>query len=171
MCATMRKGTVRELAARDDVAGLFLFDPKGIDDLDNSMDVANSDDVHTLGVRGSGVKVAVWESGPDSTTNLSITARFTTTPATSDHSRHVHGIIKNTKSGEPRGHARSCSLHSANTTSLDALEWAVREKECTVINQSFHRSAEPKEGALLTSKWVEVQVGATRSYAIWAVTA
>ena len=25
--------------------------------------------------------------------------------------------------------------------------------------------------ALLTSKWVEVQVGATRSYAIWAVTA
>ena len=26
-------------------------------------------------------------------------------------------------------------------------------------------------GALLTSKWVEVQVGATRSYAIWAVTA
>ena len=25
--------------------------------------------------------------------------------------------------------------------------------------------------ALLTSKWVEVQIGATRSYAIWAVTA
>ena len=28
-----------------------------------------------------------------------------------------------------------------------------------------------KRLALLTSKWVEVQVGATRSYAIWAVTA
>ena len=28
-----------------------------------------------------------------------------------------------------------------------------------------------KKLALLTSKWVEVQVGATRSYAIWAVTA
>ena len=30
---------------------------------------------------------------------------------------------------------------------------------------------EVEKRALLTSKWVEVQVGATRSYAIWAVTA
>ena len=30
---------------------------------------------------------------------------------------------------------------------------------------------EDQRTALLTSKWVEVQVGATRSYAIWAVTA
>ena len=38
----------------------------------------------------------------------------------------------------------------------------------------FSESQEIKNGyilALLTSKWVEVQVGATRSYAIWAVTA
>ena len=34
-----------------------------------------------------------------------------------------------------------------------------------------HRFHAPRSLALLTSKWVEVQVGATRSYAIWAVTA
>lgn len=144
----VRKDAVRELAARDDVAGVFPYDPTGVEDLEDSMAIANSDDVHALGVRGAGVKVAVWERGPDSTANLSITARFTNNPSTSDHSRHVHGIIKNTKSGDPRGHARSCSLHSANSTSLNALEWAVRDKECTVINQSFHRSAEPKQGTL-----------------------
>ena len=32
-------------------------------------------------------------------------------------------------------------------------------------------TGDPPFSALLTSKWVEVQVGATRSYAIWAVTA
>jgi len=146
--ADLTKSALDKLAASDDVVGLFLYDPKGIDDLDDSMAIANSDDVHSLGIRGSGIKVAVWEDGPDSTTNLSITARFKTNPSTSDHSRHVHGIIKNTQSGQPRGHARSCSLHSANDKDLDALDWAVRERECTVINQSFHRSDEPKEGTL-----------------------
>ena len=35
----------------------------------------------------------------------------------------------------------------------------------------FPELRDKKIMALLTSKWVEVQVGATRSYAIWAVTA
>lgn len=136
------------LAASPSVAGLFLHEPGGIDDLDDSMAIANSDDVHALGIRGAGIRVAVWEDGPDSTTNLSIAGRFTTSPATSDHSRHVHGIIRNTQAGQPRGHARSCTLFSANDKDLDALDWAVRDRECTVINQSFHRSAEPKQGGL-----------------------
>jgi Subtilase family len=146
--ADVTKAALDELSANDDVVGLFLYDPKGIEDLENSMAIANSDDVHSLGIRGSGIKVAVWENGPDSTANLSIAARFKTSPATSDHSRHVHGIIKNTQSGKPRGHARSCSLHSANDKDLEALDWAVPERECTVINQSFHRSNEPKQGTL-----------------------
>ena len=41
-----------------------------------------------------------------------------------------------------------------------------------LCNEAFiPRHEALKNGALLTSKWVEVQVGATRSYAIWAVTA
>lgn len=112
------------------------------------MAIANSDDVHALGIRGAGIRVAVWEDGPDSTANLAIAGRFTTSPSTTDHSRHVHGIIRNTQAGLPRGHARSCRLFSANDMDLDALDWAVDDQECTVINQSFHRRDEAKEGTL-----------------------
>ncbi len=139
---------VAALAKNDAVAGLFLHDATGIDDLVNSMAIANSDDVHALGVRGRGIRVAVWENGPDDTTNLAIADRFRSNPTTSEHSRHVHGIIRNTESGQPRGHARACSLHSANDKDLDGLDWAVNDEECTVINQSFHRSEEPEEGTL-----------------------
>ena len=41
-----------------------------------------------------------------------------------------------------------------------------------VYRRRRHGYRQPAQDlALLTSKWVEVQVGATRSYAIWAVTA
>jgi hypothetical protein len=146
--AEVSRAELEELTAADAVLGIFLHDPTGVEDLGDSMAIANSDDVHDLGYRGAGVRVAVWEDGPDSTTNLSIAGRYRTDPATSDHSRHVHGIIKNIQSGQPRGHARSCSLYSANDKDLDALDWAVRDRECTVINQSFHRSSEPKQGSL-----------------------
>jgi hypothetical protein len=136
------------LARSPAVAGLFLTDPRGINDLEDSMAIANSDDVHGLGFRGAGIGVAVWEDGPDSTADLTIAGRFTASPSTSDHSRHVHGIIRNTETGLPRGHARSCALFSANDKDLDALEWAVEDQECTVINQSFHRSSEPEEGTM-----------------------
>lgn len=128
------------------VAGLFLHQAGGIDDLDDSMGIANSDDVHALGFQGTDIRVAVWEDGPDSTANLAIAGRFDSSPSTSDHSRHVHGIIRNTQTGQARGHARSCRLFSANDKDLDALDWAVEDQECTVINQSFHRSDEAEEG-------------------------
>jgi hypothetical protein len=146
--AEMRRGDIRKLAERDEIAAVFLYDPKGVDDLKDSIAVANSDDVHTAGVKGAGTKVAVWEDGPTSTTNLVIEARYTSSPATSDHSQHVHGIIKNKESGKPHGHAPECKLHSANSKDLDALRWAVKDKGCTVINQSFHRSSEPGSGTL-----------------------
>ncbi|MGH2817690.1 MAG: S8 family serine peptidase [Actinomycetota bacterium] len=146
--ARIRNDAVRKLAQRDDVQGLFLYDPKGIDDLQSSIDVANSDDVHSAGAEGSGVRVAVWENGPTSTSKLTIEDRYTSSPSTSDHSQHVHGIIKNKESNKPHGHAPACLLHSANSTDLDALRWAVKDKSCTVINQSFHRSSEPGSGSL-----------------------
>jgi hypothetical protein len=139
---------IDRLARNKTVAGLFLHDPRGIDDLQDSMAIANSDDVHALGIRGSGIRVAVWEDGPDSTSNLAIAGRFTSSPSTSEHSRHVHGIIRNTQRNLPRGHARSCRLFSANDKDLDALDWALEDEDCTAINQSFHRSAEPKQGSM-----------------------
>jgi hypothetical protein len=146
--ARLRKDAIRKMAAQDEVAGVFFYDPEGIEDLDDSIDVANSDDVHAAGVEGVGVKVAVWEDGPASTADLVIEASYTASPATSNHSQHVHGIVKNNEASKPHGHAPDCKLHSANTKDLAALSWAVKDRGCTVINQSFHRSSEPKSGSL-----------------------
>jgi len=142
--AELTRSEIEALAKDRAVAGVFLHEREGIEDLVNSIGIANSDDVHTLGFRGSGVKVAVWEDSPDVTTDLSIAARFKSSGfATSDHARHTHGIVKNIERNAPHGHAPSCALHSANTKDLDALRWAVKDKGCTVVSQSFHRSSEP----------------------------
>ena len=146
--ANLSGAELDRLARNPAIAALFLHEPGGIEDLEDSMAIAGSDDVHALGFRGAGIRVAVWESGPDDTTNLSIAGRFTTSPSTSDHSRHVHGIIRNVERNAPRGHARSCQLFSANDKDLDALDWAVDDRECTVINQSFHRPSEPEDSTM-----------------------
>jgi hypothetical protein len=147
--ASVTREQVRALAAQAEVAGIFFYETEGIDDLADSIAIANSDDVHTLGFKGSGVKVAVWENAPDVTTNLSIAARYKSSGlTTSEHSRHTHGIVKNIEKNKPHGHAPSCSLHSANTKDLDALRWAAQDKGCTVISQSFHRSSEPGSASL-----------------------
>jgi Subtilase family len=146
--ARMPKRSIQRLAKRKEVAGIFLYEPEGIEDLKDSIAIANSDDVHTAGPKGAGVKVAVWENGPTSTANLVVEARYDSTPSTSDHSENVHAIIKNKQSNKPHGHAPECKLHSANSKDLAALSWAVRDRGCTVINQSFHRPSEPKSGSL-----------------------
>jgi hypothetical protein len=140
--------SIKALAARDDVAALFLHEEEGIDDLEDSIDIARSDVVHASGETGSGVRVAVWEDGPSSTADLVITARYTTSPATSNHSQNVHAIVRNNETNSPHGHAPGCSLHSANSKSRAALTWAVDDRDCTVVNQSFHRSSEPGSSTL-----------------------
>jgi hypothetical protein len=112
------------------------------------MAIANSDDVHALGARGAGVRVAVWERGPDDTSELDIEDRFDSSGSTSSHSRLVHAVIKNTERNEPNGHAPDCLLYSANSYDVAALRWAVRDIRCSVINQSFHRSAEQTSDSL-----------------------
>ncbi|MCZ6457308.1 MAG: S8 family serine peptidase [Actinobacteria bacterium] len=139
---------MRRLAASEQVAGIYLHQEEGIDDLDDSIAVARSGIVHANGETGSGVRVAVWESGPTSNTNLVIAGAYKSSPSTSNHSQNVHAIIRNNESDTPNGHAPGCSLYSANDTKRAALTWAVKDQDCTIINQSFHRSAEPKSGVL-----------------------
>lgn len=139
---------VDKLAKQKDIAGLMIHETDGIDDLDDSIAIAGSDVVHATGEEGSGVKVAVWEAGPTSNSDLVIAGRYDTSPSTSDHSQNVHAIIRNKESGTPDGHAPSCSLYSANDYDRDALTWAVKDKNCTAINQSFHRSSEPGSSTL-----------------------
>lgn len=140
--ARLDKAAIRRLQDNPRIAGIFLYDPRGFDDLDDSIAIANSDDVHALGARGRGIRVAVWERGPDSTTNLAIAGTFDANGAMSTHSRLVHGVIRNTQANSPNGHAPGCALFSANSYDLDALRWAVNDEDCTVINQSFHRDEE-----------------------------
>jgi hypothetical protein len=132
-----------KLQKHADVLAVFLHEKEGKLDLNNSMSVAQSDRVQsTLSVTGRGVNVAVYEDGPDVTTNLAITAAFLSNPATSSHSRHTHGIIKNIERNRPHGHAPDCNLHSANSMDLSAISWAAQTRGCTVISQSFHRESE-----------------------------
>lgn len=139
----------RALSKRTDVAMLFYAESGGIEDLDDSIAIAQTDDVHAQGKKGSGVKVAVWESGPDDTSNLSIATFYDSSQSSqSEHATHTHGIVKNTEKKKPNGHAPSCSLYSANDKDLAALAWAVRTKGCTVVSQSFHRSSEPESASL-----------------------
>ncbi len=140
--------TIRELASQKEVAGILLHETEGIEDLDNSIAIAGSNIVHSNGEDGSGVKVAVWESGPADNSNLEIAGKYENNPSTSDHSQNVHAIIRNKESDTPNGHAPGCSLYSANDKDRDALTWAIKEKGCTVINQSFHRSSEPGSSTL-----------------------
>ena len=133
---------ISRLAASDEVSALFLYEREGIDDLTDSMNIAQAGDAHALGYNGSGVNVAVYENGPDITSNLQITARFKNNPTTSQHARHTHGIIKNVERNKPHGHAPDCRLHSANDKDLDAIRWAALDRGCTVISQSFHRESE-----------------------------
>jgi hypothetical protein len=141
--ATATVGQIRDLA-RNDVVGAILFDDTTeIPDLGNSIAVARSDRAHTAGFDGTGIRVAVWETGPSVTTNLAFANRFTASPGASDHARLTSAVIKNTELNLPHGHAPDCDLYSANTGGVDALRWAARDQSCTVISQSFHRTSEP----------------------------
>jgi hypothetical protein len=147
--ADLTRPQILRLRRLKEVGAIFLRDPRGIDDLDDSIEIHNSDHVHGAGEKGSGIRVAVWEPGPDNTSNLSVQDRFSSSASNnnSSHARLVHAVIKNTQTNF-KGHAPSCTLYSANSYSNDALEWAVEDIGCTVINQSFHRNAEQTSSSL-----------------------
>lgn len=147
--ADLTRSEILRLRRMREVGAIFLRETRGVDDLDDSMMIHNSDHVHDAGEKGSGIRVAVWEKGPDNTSNLSIQGQFDTSSsaATSSHSRLVHAVIKNTQTSS-KGHAPSCTLYSANSYDNDALDWALENPGCTVINQSFHRGLEQTSSSL-----------------------
>ena len=139
---------IRGLARNASIGALLLHEEEGIDDLEDSIAVARSAVVHAAGETGAGVRVAVWENGPTSNADLVIAGRYETDPTTSDHSQNVHAIIRNDDDDSPDGHAPGCNLYSANNKARAALRWAVHDQDCTVVNQSFHRSSEPGSDSL-----------------------
>ncbi len=140
--ATMTVAALRELSRNDTIGLLLLDDRSEILDLGTSVSVAHTDRAHTLGFDGAGVRVAVFESGPSNTANLTFAGRFTSSPAASAHARLTSAVIRNTQANASHGHAPGCQLFSANSSDNDALRWAANQG-CTVISQSFHRDNEP----------------------------
>lgn len=139
---------IRELSRNEAVGAIFFDDKTAINDLGNSIGIARSNQAHLAGFDGTGIRVAVWESGPSDTSDLDFEDRFTSSPSASDHARLTSAVIKNVERGAPHGHAPDCDLYSANTSNTDALLWAVRDQRCTVVSQSFHRDSEPKNSTL-----------------------
>jgi hypothetical protein len=147
--ATLTSNQVLGLARDADVNRIFLHAIEGIEDLQDSINIADSNDVHTIGITGSGVKAAIWESGPDDESDLVISAFYDPSKlAKSDHARLTTAVMRNKEMDKPHGHSPSCIMHSANSYNLDALGWAVRDMGCTIISQSFHRSSEPGSSTL-----------------------
>lgn len=147
--ATLTNAEVFDIAKDPDVNRIFLHEIGGIDDLQNSINIADSNDVHSIGITGSNIKASVWEDGPDDESNLVISAFYDPSKlAKSSHARLTTAIIRNNERGKPHGHAPSCLIHSANSKDLDALRWSVKDAGCTVISQSFHRSTEPGSNTL-----------------------
>ena len=126
----------------DELGIAFLDDTSEVLDLGNSISVSRTNLAHGMGFDGTGVNVAVFESGPSDTTNLTFAGRFTTSPSASSHARLTSAVVRNSEPNAPHGHAPGCSLFSANSSSNDALRWAANQG-CTVISQSFHRGTEP----------------------------
>lgn len=60
----------------------------------------------------------------------------------------MSAIVKTIESNVPNGHALGCSLYSANSNDNNALSWVCQQKNCTIINQSFHRADEETSGDL-----------------------
>ena len=58
------------------------------------------------------------------------------------HAVLTSSVVKNIETSKPHGYANDCALYSANSWNNQALKWAIIDKKCTVISQSFHRSEE-----------------------------
>ena len=144
--ARLRVQHIRDLSNSRDIGTIFLKDSSAALDLVDSMTIsrANQAQAPPLSYTGNGVKVAVYEDGPSNLNQLSFAGQYLSSPpisSTPDHARLTSAIIKNTQTTGPKGYAPNCSLFSANSRDVAAVDWATRTQGCTVVSQSFHRVA------------------------------
>ena len=141
---------IRELASHDSIGALLLHEEEGIDDLEDSIAVARSgrrarrrrDRVGRPG-RRLGERTDVERRSRDRRAGTRPTQRPPIIRRTCTRSS------SNDDDDSPHGHAPGCNLYSANDKARAALRWAVHDQDCTIVNQSFHRSSEPGLGLSL----------------------
>jgi hypothetical protein len=156
----LNRSDIQFLAESSRVRMLMLYEAEGPDDLADAIAIANADEVHDTGITGDGVKVAVFENSPEDTTNLDIKGSYTDSPGItsipSEHAQHVTAIIQNLT--EVDGFAPDVRLYAADRKELAAFDWALDNMRVSVLNQSFHRSAEINDGLSLDDLYKDYRI-------------
>ncbi|KAL8769554.1 MAG: hypothetical protein Q9209_004485 [Squamulea sp. 1 TL-2023] len=159
ICANLTARQIRTLAQSNHVGTIFKASSQrqlqAVPNLRTTMlNISRANRVHDSNILGEGIKVADWEAGPSDLTDMAFEdgGRFSDHPDDGEnklHARLVSAIIKSVdRPDQPRGYAPLCKLYSANTFSPDALIWAVKEKQCTVINISWDFVGSESSGAM-----------------------
>ena len=159
----LNKREIMTMSKEANVVGLFLQDDSFNLDIEDQKDDTNATTIVDVeGWRGTNLRACVFEGSPgndDGRTgfvhvNNNVDAdgqrsgiqeayKPNIFPGTSDHATSVTAIITNRAANvAERGYAPDSLIYSANDYSLHALKWAVKDRHCRVVNQSFHRDYE-----------------------------
>ena len=161
ICSTKKE--ILRLAEENDTLGIFLRNDTYVEDINNQKNDTNATTIVDVeGWRGTNLRACVFEGSPGDTATLSGFDEINDNtdadgqksgiqeaydidnfPGPKSHAVSCTAIITNRASNvNERGYAPDSLIYSANDYSLEALTWAVQEKKCRVVNQSFHRSNE-----------------------------
>jgi hypothetical protein len=149
---------LRELSHDERIAFIGPDEEKEIPDyptIPESLPTTRADDVHASGFRGSGVRIAVLESGGlwKPAACFRIGATQVAGAAANDHMTKSVGIIGNRYSsggctGSWQGYAPDATVLLANESAYqDRYDWA-RDQGVNVVTMSWHFGSEETSGAL-----------------------
>ena len=161
----LSKQSILKIKNNDNILGLFLPNNSFKLDISNQKNDSNASViVDTEGWRGTNLRACVFEGSPGNDDGLTgfnqinnnidsdgqrsgiqEVYKNSTFPGgkDSDHATTVTAIITNRAPiVNQRGFAPDSLIYCANNYSNKSLTWAVQDKHCRVVNQSFHRDNE-----------------------------
>lgn len=156
--ASLLPDAVRSLSRDDRVAFVGLAREREVPDyptIEESLPTTRTEVVHSSGIRGGGVRIAVLESGtPDiNAACFNIAATQDTSQPANNHMTKSIGIIGNRYAdgrcgGDWQGYAPEARVFLANADDYqDRYEWA-RERNVNVVTMSWHFGSEEDDGSL-----------------------
>lgn len=156
--ARMPINVLRELARDERIAFIGLDDEREIPDypsIPDSLPTTRTNTVHSTGVKGAGVKIAVLEGGTltTSATCFSIAATQDASASPNSHMTKSVAIIGNRYAsgacaGAWEGYAPEASVYLANASNYtDRYDWA-RGHGVNVVTMSWHYGSEETSGSL-----------------------
>lgn len=159
----LTKEEIIKISRVKNVVGIFLKDDSFNLDIKDMKDDTNATTiVDSEGWKGTNIRVCVFEGSPGNDdgmtgfnevnnnidpdgqrSGIQIVYDSSIFPDDSDHAVSVTAIITNRASKvNEQGYAPDSLIYSANDYTLDSLVWGVQNKECRIVNQSFHRDNE-----------------------------